>query len=102
MSDQSTLSSLGEITSSFTVRGTSIWDYIFIRICIFFLHLVAPLSTIYSLARTDRYLAKWFLDAPPAEIRWENIKDFFRWAFLNTRELEPAYNEELEKYEEME
>jgi hypothetical protein len=141
--------------------GTSVWEYIFIRTCIFFLHLIAPLSTLYSLARSlvhpphpiprilevwlileaifyllvylprrvylqraavpattlsrqdrrllfrrchdnipnpDRYLAKWFLDAPAAEIRRENVKEFLRWAFLNIREPDLAYDEELEEY----
>ncbi|KAB5518707.1 hypothetical protein GE09DRAFT_1208261 [Coniochaeta sp. 2T2.1] len=32
--------------------GTSIWEYILIRTCIFFLHLIAPFSTFYSLARS--------------------------------------------------
>ncbi|UPK96655.1 hypothetical protein LCI18_007590 [Fusarium solani-melongenae] len=32
------------------MAGTSLWDYIFIRTCIFLLHLVAPLSVVYSLA----------------------------------------------------
>jgi hypothetical protein len=141
--------------------GTSLWDYIFIRTCIFLLHLVAPLSVIYSLVsrlvrlpfqlpqvlqvwlaleavfyltvylprkeylqraarhptppcRDDRrklfwrchsnipdpvqYLRKWFRGASEAEIKRENVKDFFRWAFLNTGELNPAYDEELEEY----
>ncbi|KAK3304693.1 uncharacterized protein B0T15DRAFT_568446 [Chaetomium strumarium] len=134
-----------------------IWEYIFIRTCIFFLHLIAPFSTLYSLARSlvhplhrvphllevwlapeatfyllvylprraylqrvavppttlccedrrllfrrchdnipdpERYLSKWFLDAPAEEIRRENVKDFFRWAFLNTRDRDPAHDEE--------
>ena len=141
--------------------GTSVWDYVFIRGCIFVLHLIAPLSIIYSAAslcihlpfrlprlleawvafeamfylffyiprkaylqnptshpttvcREDRrklfqrcqenipdpnqYLAKWFLDAPTAEIKRENVKDFFRWAFLNTADSDPAYDMELEEY----
>ena len=141
--------------------GTSVWDYIFIRTCILCLHLVAPLSILYSLASPfvrlsfhipralkawlaleavfylvvylprkaylqtaavhptapcrddrrklfwrcrnnipdpDRYLTKWFRDAPEAEIKRENVKDFFRWAFLNTGEPGPAYDEELEEY----
>ena len=141
--------------------GTSLWDYIFIRVCILLLHLIAPLSVLYSLAsllvrlpfpiprvlqawlaleavfylaiylprkaylqraarhptapcREDRrklfwrchssipdpvqYLRKWFRDAPAAEIKRENVKDFFRWAFLNTGEPNPAYDEELEEY----
>ncbi|KAH6874275.1 hypothetical protein B0T10DRAFT_587751 [Thelonectria olida] len=140
---------------------TSVWDYIFIRTCIFLLHLVAPLSIFYSLASSlvhlpfyiprmlelwlaleavfylavylprkaylqkaathpttacrddrrklfwrchsnipdpERYLTKWFRDAPAAEIKRENVKDFFRWAFLNTGEPDPVYDEELEEY----
>ncbi|WZH42156.1 uncharacterized protein QYS62_003146 [Fusarium acuminatum] len=140
--------------------GISGWDYVFIRTCIFLLHLIAPLSVIYSLVRClihlpfhiphmleawlaleavfyllvylprknylqtvvthpaasrddrrrlfwrchsnipdpDRYLTRWFRDAPVAEIKRENVKDFFRWAFLNSGEPDPAYDEELEEY----
>ncbi|KAK2666307.1 hypothetical protein RAB80_017964 [Fusarium oxysporum f. sp. vasinfectum] len=140
--------------------GISAWDYVFIRTCIFLLHLIAPLSVIYSLVRClihlpfhiphvleawlaleavfylvvylprknylqtvvthptagrddrrrlfwrchsnipdpDRYLTRWFRDAPVAEIKRENVKDFFRWAFLNSGEPDPAYDEELEEY----
>ncbi|KAI1081476.1 hypothetical protein F5B20DRAFT_66553 [Whalleya microplaca] len=141
--------------------GTSVWDYVFIRTCIFFLHLVAPLSVLYlvtslfiplpfgiprvlevwialeaafylvvylprkaylqratthpvppcredrrklfrrchsTIPDLDRYLTKWFQDAPAAEIKRENIKDFFRWAFLNTGELDSGHEEELDEY----
>lgn len=141
--------------------GTSAWDYVFIRGCIFFLGLVAPLSTAYTVLNLcinlpfrlprllevwlalealfylfvyiprkahlqtaathpatvsrehrqklfmrchenipdpNRYLKKWFLDAPAAEIKRENLKDFFRWAFLNTADPDPAYDQELEDY----
>ncbi|KFA70719.1 hypothetical protein S40288_07597 [Stachybotrys chartarum IBT 40288] len=141
--------------------GTSLWDYLFIRICIFFLRMVAPLSVIYSFVsllvslpfqlpwilqgwltleaifylaaylpykqylqraarhpippcRDDRrelfwrchsnipdpvlYLRKWFRDAPEEEIKLENIKEFFRWAFLNTGQHDPAYDDEVEEY----
>lgn len=44
------------------------------------------------------YLRKWFRDAPAAEIKRENVKDFFRWAFLNTSEPNPVYDEELGVY----
>ncbi|KAH6871131.1 hypothetical protein B0T10DRAFT_523209 [Thelonectria olida] len=143
------------------MAGTSLWDYIFIRTSIFLLHLVAPLSVVYSLVsllvrlpfqfprvlhvwlalealfylavylplkeylqraakhpippcRADRrklflqchnnipdpaqYLIKWFRNAPAPEIKRDNVKDFFRWAFLNTGEYDPAYDEELEEY----
>ncbi|KAF7553575.1 hypothetical protein G7046_g7075 [Stylonectria norvegica] len=140
---------------------TSLWDYVFIRTCIFLLHLVAPLSIVYSIVSSlfhhplrvpfaleiwlaleavfyiaiyvplkaylqtaathpatgcredrwelfwrchdkipnpERYLEKWFRDAPPEEIKRENVKDFFRWAFLNTADMDPEYDEELEEY----
>jgi len=41
---------------------------------------------------------KWFLDAPASEIKRDNIKEFFQWAFLNMKEADPAYDEELEEY----
>ncbi|KAI5455856.1 hypothetical protein BGZ63DRAFT_397475 [Mariannaea sp. PMI_226] len=46
----------------------------------------------------DRYLQKWFRNAPAAETKRENVKDFFRWAFLNTGNADPAHDEELEEY----
>ncbi|KAH6880396.1 hypothetical protein B0T10DRAFT_463956 [Thelonectria olida] len=46
----------------------------------------------------NQYLKKWFRNAPASEIKRENVKDFFQWAFLNTGELDPAYDEELEEY----
>ena len=46
----------------------------------------------------ERYLAKWFRDAPVAEIKRENVKDFLRWAFLNMRHHDPAFDEELAEY----
>lgn len=143
--------------------GLNLWDYLFIRACIFVLHSIAPLSLIYSLvsaavplpaylypprilqvwlaleaifyvaiylplrkylqraakhptllSRDDRrrlfwrchnnipdptqYLRKWFRGASEAEIKRENIKDFFRWAFLNTGDPNLEYEEELEEY----
>ncbi|KAF2466178.1 alpha/beta-hydrolase [Lindgomyces ingoldianus] len=141
--------------------GTSIFDYVFIRSCIFFLHWIAPLSVfccLISLVYTppfhvplslqvaaaletafyflvyhprkiylqrsathpttisrderralfqrclentpdpERFLTKWFVDAPASEIKRENLKDFFRWAYLNTGEPDIEENEELEEY----
>jgi len=46
----------------------------------------------------DRYLSKWFLDAPLSEIKKENVKAFFRWVFLNTGVSHPDDDEELEGY----
>lgn len=141
--------------------GTSIWEYIFIRSCIFVLHWITPLSILFCLnslvspppchvpqilqvwailetafyllvyyprkiylqraaihpapitrerrrvlfqrchkniPNPERYLAKWFMDAPVSEIKRENMKDFYRWAFLNTGEPNTADDEELEEY----
>ncbi|KAH0545373.1 hypothetical protein FGG08_000514 [Glutinoglossum americanum] len=144
--------------------GTSVWEYIFIRSCIFFLHWIAPLSILYCitsylqvfepitlrvplilkawvvaetafyffvylplkyylqgaaihpkpLSREERralflrchetvpdpeqYLSKWFLGAPASEIKRENVKEFFCWAFLNKGEYDPVEEDELEEY----
>ncbi|KAF2728247.1 hypothetical protein EJ04DRAFT_516734 [Polyplosphaeria fusca] len=141
--------------------GTSIHDYVFIRICIFVLHWIAPFSIFYCLSSLvypapfhvsrilqvwatlesafyllvyhprkiylqraatyptpicrehrrllfqrchenipdpERYLAKWFMDAPAPEIKWENVKDFFRWAFLDTVVPNTVNDEELEEF----
>lgn len=48
----------------------------------------------------ERYLIKWFKDASPAEIKRENLKQFYRWAFLNTGTLDPEDDAELEGYVE--
>ncbi|KAI9704780.1 MAG: hypothetical protein M1836_006560 [Candelina mexicana] len=46
----------------------------------------------------ESYLSKWFLGAPASEIKRENVKEFFRWAFLNTGEFDPADDAEIEDY----
>ncbi|KAK7421209.1 hypothetical protein QQX98_002339 [Neonectria punicea] len=51
-----------------------------------------------NIPNPDRYLQKWFRDAPAAEIKRENVKDFFRWSFLNTGDSDPAHDEELEEF----
>lgn len=38
------------------------------------------------------------MDAPASEIKWENVKEFFRWAFLNTRVPNTVDDEELDEY----
>ncbi|KAI9776636.1 MAG: hypothetical protein M1839_009442 [Geoglossum umbratile] len=146
--------------------GTTIWHYIFIRACIFFLHSIAALSVLYCTIITcfrlfkltpfripwvleawvileaafyilvylprrsylqnaaihpkplnreqrhalfqqchnnvpdpERYLSRWFLGAPALEIKRENIKDFFCWAFLNKADYDSGEEEEeLEEY----
>jgi hypothetical protein len=46
----------------------------------------------------EAYLQKWFLGAPASEIKRDNLKDFFLWAFFN-REGPPGNDdEELEEY----
>lgn len=142
--------------------GTTVWDYCFIRSCIFFLHFIAPVSTLYcilvmmirpsvyriplvletwavaesfffvliylprnyilqraavhpptrsrekrrelfqlcheSVADPEHYLSKWFSGAPGSEIRRENVKEFFCWAFLDKLTYGLLENEELEEY----
>ncbi|KAI9697030.1 MAG: hypothetical protein M1836_004991 [Candelina mexicana] len=46
----------------------------------------------------DHYLSKWFLDAPLHEIRRDNVKEFYRWALLNSGTYNPADEEELDEY----
>jgi len=46
----------------------------------------------------NRYLSMWFKDAPASEIKKENVKDFFRWAILNTSDIDPKDEEELDEY----
>ena len=142
--------------------GDSTPEYVFIRLCIYFLHYIAPSSILYctvlvllkpnayrmhwllefcTLAETlfyiivylprryalqsaavhpatssretrrklfqlchenvqdpQQYLSKWFKHAPMSQIKRENVKEFFCWAFLN-RELHGTEDdEELEEY----
>ncbi len=46
----------------------------------------------------EAYLNKWFLGAPAAEIKRENLKDFFLWAFFNRGGPPGDDDEELEEY----
>lgn len=46
----------------------------------------------------DKYISKWFLDASLDDIKRENIKDFFRWAFFNTAISDSTYDAELDEY----
>ena len=141
--------------------GTSWQEFLFIRLCIAFLHYIAPLSAIYcfvisilrpysyriplvleiwlvaetlfyfciylpryyvlqrdaahppirpreerrnlfdqcheSVEDPEQYLSMWFKGAPASEIRRENLKDFFCWAFLN-KARSVDLHEELEEY----
>jgi hypothetical protein len=51
-----------------------------------------------SIPDPEHYLSKWFMDAPASEIKWENVKEFFRWAFLNTGVPNTVDDEELDEY----
>lgn len=46
----------------------------------------------------EQYLRKWFLDAPSEEIKKENVKEFFLWAFFNRAGPPGEDDEELEGY----
>ncbi len=46
----------------------------------------------------ERYLSKWFMGAPRSEIRRDNVKEFFCWAFLDRSEYGALDEEELEEY----
>lgn len=46
----------------------------------------------------ESYLKKWCLGAPPEEIKRENVKDFFLWAFFNRSGPPGDDDEELEEY----
>ncbi|KAK0508211.1 hypothetical protein JMJ35_009295 [Cladonia borealis] len=142
--------------------GNSPIEYVFIRLCIYFLHYIAPSSILYctvflllkpdayrihwllefgSLAETlfyiivylprryslqraavhptplsrdtrrdlfrlcqetvpdpQQYLSKWFKHAPMSQIKRENIKEFFCWAFLYREQHGAEDEEELEEY----
>lgn len=51
-----------------------------------------------SIEDPERYLAKWFTGAPKSEIRRENVKEFFCWAFLDKHACGLLEDEELEEY----
>ena len=46
----------------------------------------------------ERYLRQWFRGSPLSDIRRGNVKELYRWAFLNTKEISPNDDEELEEY----
>lgn len=45
-----------------------------------------------------QYISKWFLGVPLKSVKRDNVKEFFRWAFLNLREHDPSYDDEVEEY----
>ena len=46
----------------------------------------------------EEYLTKWFKMAPSTEIKRENVKEFFAWAFMNQATWSPEEDNELEDY----
>ena len=46
----------------------------------------------------ERYIRKWFKEAPLGDIRRDNVKEFFSWAFLNKGTWDAKDEEELENY----
>lgn len=46
----------------------------------------------------EQYLSKWFKKAPKSEIKRDNVKEFFCWAFLNKGDYGSEEEEELEEY----
>ena len=46
----------------------------------------------------EHYLSKWFKNAPLSEIKRDNLKEFYCWAFLNKGAYGPLDDEELEEY----
>jgi hypothetical protein len=49
----------------------------------------------------ETYISKWFLGASPQDVKRENVEEFFRWAFFNTSQSDPVYDEELADYIKM-
>ncbi len=46
----------------------------------------------------EKYLRQWFLGAKKESIKRENLKEFIRWAFLNTEEVKEEDEDEVEGY----
>jgi hypothetical protein len=46
----------------------------------------------------EAYLSNWFGGREKDEIKRENVKEFLRWAFLNSRDIREEYEEEIEMY----
>ena len=53
-----------------------------------------------SIPEPKLYLSRWFLDAPPAEIKQENVREFFAWSFMNKkyRNVDEEESAELDLY----
>ena len=46
----------------------------------------------------EGYISKWFLNEKLSSIKKDNVKEFFRWGFLNTGVVDPDHDDELEVY----
>jgi len=46
----------------------------------------------------ETYLNRWLGGAKNDDIKRENVKEFLRWAFLNTGAVQEEYEEEIERY----
>lgn len=46
----------------------------------------------------DQYLSDWFLKNPTSDMGRENVKEFIRWAFLNTDVIDYDHEDEVESY----
>ncbi|KAF6224859.1 hypothetical protein HO133_010053 [Letharia lupina] len=46
----------------------------------------------------EKYLSGWMRGAPASEIKRENVKELFCWAFLNKKDHGPEDDDELEEY----
>ena len=51
-----------------------------------------------TVPNAEQYLQKWFKRAPLSEIKRDNVKEFFCWAFLNKGSWGPEDDEELDEY----
>ncbi len=51
-----------------------------------------------AMTNPEDYLQKWFLNAPMADIKRDNVKEFFSWAFLDTGAHRLEDEQELEEY----
>ncbi|KAL8828060.1 MAG: hypothetical protein Q9191_002815 [Dirinaria sp. TL-2023a] len=51
-----------------------------------------------TIEQPEQYLSKWFKNAPLSEIKRDNLKDFYCWAFLNKFAYGLLDDEELEEY----
>ncbi|KAI9888718.1 MAG: hypothetical protein M1814_006487 [Vezdaea aestivalis] len=51
-----------------------------------------------TLPTPDAYLVQWFKGADPMEIKRENLNDFWRWSFLNTKVTDEEFEDEVNEY----